>query len=852
MKKIGSFCFIINLLLLLRPAADAQQKIFNQVVVTRSMTGIAQDRQGYMWVGSLTLGLMRYDGSKVVSFTNNPQNLNSLASNKVLSIVVDTQNIVWIGTRDKGLDRYDPVTNTFTHYRHNSKDKGSLSNDTVHIILQDRSGNVWVGTKGGLDLFNSKTGGFTHYANKPDDTTSLSHNNVWSLYEDRQGTLWVGCGSVYPLDNEKPEEGGLNSLNKRTGKFTRYLHDPISPNSIANNKVRAIFEDSRGKFWVGTAGGGLHTLDRVSGKFTHYYYNPSHPENLSCRPVYNGGDSSDLAIITFVHEDTTGLIWIGTLNAGINQYNPATKKVVHYGYLYKQNKLITTDILSGFEDAVAWSAFTSKDDLLWIAASGGIYTVHPSPKPVIPYVSTGFRAKCFYEDENGSLWIATGDGLVRNDIITGKEKKYLHQPNNKNSIASDFVTAIQRDREGKFWLGTDSGLNKFDPVTQTFTRYKYDTRKGSLSSNAIPTIFFDHNDDLWIATWDSGLNKLDIKTGFFTSYKRDGSDSASLSNNRVLSIVEDQRTNLWIGTNEGLNRLNKMSGKFNRYLLNTSINSVFIDNQNILWAGGQDGLYCYDQNKDQFLPYTGNGGWPKIDKIINIIEDNESNLWISATKVIFRISADRRTVRVYGNEYGVHMSSYTYANNYKTKSGKLFLSDQGGYYAFSPEQFTGSTYPPQINITSFQVGDEELQPGKGGALTEPLYRANEISLNHNQNSFFIGFWAIHYTSPGEENYQYMLENYDNIWHDAGDEHKAYFFSVPPGHYVFRVRAMNTDGVWSEKRLQVVVHPPWWQTPWAIALFILFFIVIVWAFAYYRSRSLRKENQLLEEKVSHRT
>ncbi len=102
MKKIVSFCFIVNLLFLLAPKVNAQQKIFNLLTRANAITRFAQDRDGHIWYGSATEGLYRYDGSKVVSFTNNPQNPNSPAGNQVFSKVTDTQNTVWIGTSGAG------------------------------------------------------------------------------------------------------------------------------------------------------------------------------------------------------------------------------------------------------------------------------------------------------------------------------------------------------------------------------------------------------------------------------------------------------------------------------------------------------------------------------------------------------------------------------------------------------------------------------------------------------------------------------------------------------------------------------------------------------------------------------
>ena len=94
------------------------------------------------------------------------------------------------------------------------------------------------------------------------------------------------------------DDGGLNRFDRRTGKFRRFLHDPDDPASIANNKVRALFEDSKENFWVGSAGDGLQILDRKTGKFTHYYYDPLHPDKLSRPPVKNNPAGIDH--ITFI------------------------------------------------------------------------------------------------------------------------------------------------------------------------------------------------------------------------------------------------------------------------------------------------------------------------------------------------------------------------------------------------------------------------------------------------------------------------------------------------------------------------------------------------------------------------
>ncbi len=165
------------------------------------------------------------------------------------------------------------------------QDPGSLSAGMVSAILRDRQGRLWVGTANGLDQLDEKTGKFIHYRNEPGNSASLSSNVVRAIYEDRKGVLWIGTGFEFNFGSYKSaEDGGLNRMDQN-GKFTRFLHDPNDPNSLINNKVRSIFEDSRGVFWMGTSGDGLHTMDREKGIFERHTYNPAQPKQLSRPPL---------------------------------------------------------------------------------------------------------------------------------------------------------------------------------------------------------------------------------------------------------------------------------------------------------------------------------------------------------------------------------------------------------------------------------------------------------------------------------------------------------------------------------------------------------------------------------------
>jgi signal transduction histidine kinase/ligand-binding sensor domain-containing protein len=796
-----------------------------------TITDIQQDPRGYIWLSTAFKGLQRYDGVNVLSYSNDPRDPNSLSNNRVPCFHIDSSGIIWAATYGGGLDKFDPEKNRFIHFRHDAKDASSISNDTVFAVLRDHLGVLWIGTYGGLDMFNEKTGRFTHFRNIPGDPSSLSYNRIWYMYEDRQGTLWVGCGSPFLTIGEKPEDGGLNRFDRTTGKFIRYLHDPKDPNSITNNKVRAIFEDSKGNFWVGGAEDELHIMDRTTGKFTRYNYDPAHPDKLSGPPL-RFHETFFMDHITFIREDAKGSVWIGSSMNGINRYDPVTKKITHFSP-------------NGFR------SFSSHDGLMWFStAEGDLYNIDPS-KTMIPYSALKQPANSiYYEDNKNVLWIGS-IGLIRKDLNTQMNKVWVHDPLNKNSLCNDTITGMKGDGKANLWIATLKGLCKFDLHKEIFTAYQHDDKNtGSISANKLFALFIDHNKNIWTSAGNWIVEKLNPETGIFTHYKYN-SNPNNLINDYASCFAEDQNGDMWIGT-RGLIRLGQESGKLYNYLPTSVITNIYVDGNGIIWAGAEDGLFQYDRAHDRFIPFIDPNTTSEIQGIINILEDKNRNLWISTSHALVKINSKRDEVRTYGASYGVHNNTLIRTDNYKAENGELFLGDQGGYYAFNPGELSTDSTGPVINFTSFKIGDRQINTEKNGVLNESLWKVKEIKLKYNQNNFSFAFFATDYKSRSEKKYFFMLENYDNNWHYTGSDARAYLFKVPPGNYLFRVKAVNGEGNWSEKSIKIIIAPPWWRTWWAYTIFALLFITAVWGFIYYRSHQLRRENRLLEQKVAIRT
>ena len=426
--------------------AQVVKPSFNIVRGTNTYTlgkvvSMTQDKYGYMWFADQTNDcLVRYDGYRMKIFHNDPADSNSVGTKNFESIAADPSGNIWIGV-PRGVDKFDAATDRFVHYRYPKGEK----NRGYNVILVDHSGIVWIGTGEGLDRLDPATGKFTHYLHSDNDISSLSSNIVRSLYEDKAGVLWVGTGIAF---DTKTKEGGLNKFNKETGTFTRYLHDPNDPHSLISNKVRAIFEDSKGNFWVGTDGDGLHLMNRQNGTFERLTYDPLHPEKLSRPPVKKGDDMDH---ITFITEDVTGKIWIGTYFQGIVCYNPKTKKIDHFNSDDKKRA-------KGYTDNSTWQSYISKDGTLWISNEiNELFRVDP--------LQTGFSAVKmdapvgqFLEDSSKNLWMTEENkGLVMVDAKTNEKKYFSHDPADPFSISSN-IWHFYPAKTGWKMVGRNAGM----------------------------------------------------------------------------------------------------------------------------------------------------------------------------------------------------------------------------------------------------------------------------------------------------------------------------------------------------------------------------------------------------------
>jgi ligand-binding sensor domain-containing protein/two-component sensor histidine kinase len=538
----------------------------------RTITSISGDKKGRLWIGTWGQGLFSFDPQtgKITHFTHDPKNYNSISSNRIVTLIEDKSGTLWAGTFGGGLDRIERTVNgrsseiklSVTRFQNIPMLPGSLGDNRVTSLFQDRDGSLWIGTFGGglckmpFNLLKTDAPSkvkFFVYKNNPGNKSSLSSNWIMKVIQDRRGSLWIATFG-----------GGLNRLNPETDRFSVFKNDPLNPGSLSDNDVISLCEDQSGIIWIGThLGKGINRYDRSRNKFTHYKNIPGDPTSLS-----------DNVIWAF-SEDREGKIWIGTYRGGLNEFDRKTHKFKSF----KNNPSNPNSISSNHVRAV----YTDKNDNLWIGTYNaglnffnrktGKFTVYKHNPNDSASLSEN-QVISILEDRSGSLWAGTfGGGLDR--IIRNKgQLSFVHYKNNPadpKSLADNRVYKILEDRDGTLWIGTfGGGLSKFDPATGTFINYKHDgNNPNSLSDNRVISIYEDYQGTLWLGTYGGGLNRFDPHTGKFYKYMQDGSLSGV-----VYGILEDNDHNLWISSDNGLLRFTPSASAFINYDLHDGLQSM--------------------------------------------------------------------------------------------------------------------------------------------------------------------------------------------------------------------------------------------------------------------------------------
>jgi diguanylate cyclase (GGDEF)-like protein len=771
-----------------------------------AVMALAQDRAGFLWVGTQG-GLARYDGYHFRSFLPNASDPKALPDGYVRMLLPAAGGGLWVGSSSNGLVRFDASTETFRTWRpspHGGKGPRSASVDA----LAEVGGSVWVGGDGGLDRFDPRSGVFTPVA-----LAAGVQPVVWSLLSDRAGTLWAAT------------QAGLYYRRAGSARFRAFPLPVRAP-------VYGLYEDHLGRLWAGSVNA-AYVLDparRVARAL-----NSSQTDESTLAPGQQWS----------VTEVTPGVVWIGTDDA---------VSIVDAAYHIHR---VATDPKNpaGLPNGRVLQFLRERSGLVIIADHiGGLLIYNPAPVGLYqlsgtnPAIGLGDEGAPSLVPQAGTrLWVGGFDGRLAAFEPPSRHSQVLHVPNNAA------VQELLAGSDGRLWIGTTGGLCRLRPGE---TDPGCPDRPSQLVGASIYALLEDRG-KLWIGG-STGLWVEDLATRDVTPVP--GPNQPALSNNQVRALFLDRKRRLWVGTENGLDRIDP-GGRLVRFAFTPGdpnsigpggITTIMQDRRGRIWAGAAGGpLNVLEDNGSggMRVHHIGLADGMPHENVDGIAEDVHGRIWASTDRGLAEIDPDTLQARGFGYADGVSAGAFWAGTVSRSTDGTLFFGGLEGLTIVAPDADSSWTYAPPLVVTALQLGRRTVPAssvnGGDGTVDVP---ADARDIN-------VEFSSLDYSAPQTLRYEYKLDGYDRDWIDTDAQHRiATYTHLSPGDYTLEVRGTNRLGVWSRDVFRLGVHalPAWWETWWFRVLMAALLVLAAYATHLVRTAVLRRRQRELEAIVEKRT
>lgn len=782
-----------------------------------TVIAIEQDQFGQMWIGTRD-GLNKYDGERVTIYRNVPSDSVSLSSNDILSIKEDDKGFIWIGTYN-GLNRFDPKTRTFKRFLY-STEKNTNTHRSIRAIRQMKDKTLWFATSNGLFIHDGKNDDLLFYGTETYSTSAMPNRLIIDVFQDKENTIWLGTSSglvqvvnkdVYNLEFKQCEsienresslfvqainedfDGNLivGSKSKGIFKFNKNSHKYQQYNipgidNIANLDIRKLSYDKNLNLWIGTYRGLF--VQRKKKDISHIFHQPGNPRSISKNSIKE------------IFVDRNGSVWLGTYYGGVNIWDIHNNNF-HTFYKTNGNQTYPFDVVSAIKE----------DDIgnMYIATEGnGVTVTYP-------------------------------DGST-NVLVTKRLGKRLANTNIKSLCVED----------EKLWIGTfKEGIKCFDLRTKKFEDQKHKQLKLYLEKTGIYAIKKIKN-HLAFGTFGKGLILYNLETENILIIKNIPSDTTSLTNNKVRSIIPDINGNLWVGTDKGLNKVNiasfeKNKIKVEQYLFDSktdyghNIFCIYQNDQGQIFVGTRErGVLILNQNRfEEITPKLLDN---KIVTAYSIVQDDEENLWISCNLGIVRYNLETQKSMLYNQNEGFLGNEFFNDSYLKSKNGNLYFGGVQGVSFFNPKNLKKNTYKSKVILTKLKINGKDQD--------EYISSTEKMILNYDENSFTFNFALPSYVNKTNKHYAYRLLGLNNEWKFTNSSEVSYTIQKP-GDYIFQVKEANNQETWNNKptELRMVVK----AAPWKTTLAYMSYFVIICFILYQIYKNMKSKITLVHKLKSER-
>ncbi len=813
---------LLTILSCITATAQAPYLYFNRINADNGLSHnkvncILQDNRGFIWIGTED-GLNRYDGQYFTVFRNRPNDTTSISGNIITDLLEDENNVLWIATSDGGFTKYDyrlPANKQFRQFKHIQGDSSTIPVNIINKLTKDKHGYLWLATSGAYVLrFDKKNETFISPVHSGTRTAA-------SLVIDDNDTLWVGRvgGSFLKLnintlqyktaydelyDTKLPHStitaaikddenniwfGSWDNVLYRynsTTKKEEVFKQDATAFSFPNDEVDFFSEDKHHRLWMAGKYYGLTIYDKQQEKFFNYRYNPAQEGSVADNRV------------NCVYIDRSGLVWLGT-NKGISVCNPSQQS-------FKQSFLPLQN-----NDITIYDFFIDDNKDLWIGTSEGIFIQSKDESfqlKKIFYKNEHLIVSKFFKDVDGTMYLGTQYSLF---IYNASKNTVSLLPNTETDsvmkkIISSRVVSVMRDTiedhpvllvspYGHYITYYDLVENKW--ISRTDSLKKIVTRF-NLRDNLIRKFYRSSNGNIYLATAKYGL-------GHWQKFSLPKLDhlcnnpklKTTISNDNVYDMIEDAKGNLWVSTyGGGLNYFTAASQQF-----------THINNSNNLLEG--------------------------------IETDVNGNVWMISNGNLNQYNPKTKAYTTY-NLPDIEKTGGLKGYIYKDKHNNLYVAGTNYFIKFDPLQVTEINNSPKTYFTDFKIFN---------ASYPDLIGRENIALRYFQNYFSIEFAAPVFTGAPVK-YAYMLQGLDKNWMDAHNRNFVNYSNLPGGDYIFKVRASNSKGNWSQEiaSMKITIIPPFWKQGWFFFVCAVVAATAIYIFYRYRISELLKR-QAIRNKIA---
>ena len=759
-------------------------------------TQVFQDRDGFIWVATRN-GLNRYDGYQFHILKRDSRQGNSMASNYVNCMMQDHHGLYYIGMYG-ALQTYDGQR--FRDIRCYDS-QGRIHPPYVTCLLERQNGEILIGTSGlgllRLNRFNEARpiGGNLADVQTVQRMMEDNRQRLWLVTENRGLLCYDGktikgyfqseqeTGMVRDICQDR--EGRIFIATAHAGVFILEGETPRHIEGTGNKHVSTVYPNRRGHIMIGYDGLGLAI------------YNPENG-NLLDNPYYSRDVDLSTAKVYSICEDVNGNVWLGLLQKGIYMQPGKTMGFGYMGYrLGSQNKIGT---------ACVTSVLASTNNHHWIGTDkDGLYCQNESYQPVKHFKEnfpSTILAIC--EDARQRIWI----GSFKEGVGWIDQKSMSYHPYRLPQGTNLSVFSIICDPQGHLWLGTMGfGLIRLDPETNDTKQYVQDDK--AVTDRKVNSITNDY------------ISKLSLSP--------DGKRIYVASTMGVCAF--DIANESWVST-FGVNCLN----------YGTPIRVVREFNGK-LYVGTNNGLICYDMKTGHEIRLNYEGGL-KDNGIGSIEQDQQGNLWISTDHGLFRLNPKTGQTDDYYADNGLQGNEFSDGASWALPNGRLVFGGLAGVTWFNPSEIRQIDWKAEVKLTGFTVNGESVTPatmsGFWHVVDTAVIASNRFVLSPSDNTFAIQLSTLTYDNPEHIVYRYRINNEEWVRMQPGVNEIA-LSHLAPGDYDFCVVAEQNGISTPERCFRVVIHAPWYRTPFA---YVIYLLALLGGFLYYRRQHKRKEQDRL--------